>query len=102
MDTKALLSIMTAATEVPLIADEELDELVILSNNIGMDYAASVGWLWKAGRVSHLYDFSDAQSRFSRDQLHKHCLEMAKQYNKGLVSVQVEIGTETTDELPTV
>lgn len=45
--------------------------------------AASEGWTWKAGKVASNYDFRTDVSGFSRDQLLKHCLEMAKQYRNG-------------------
>lgn len=48
--------------------------------------AAAEGWTWKAGKVASNYDFRTDVSGFSRDQLLKHCLEMAKQYRLGTIA----------------
>ena len=44
--------------------------------------AAGEGWLLKAAKVANRYDVDvDRFQRLKRDQLIKHCLEMAKQYS---------------------
>lgn len=48
--------------------------------------AVSKGWLLKAALVSNRYTFSDNRSQYSRDQLIKHCLAMAKEWRRGGVS----------------
>ena len=62
--------------------------------------AAAEGWRWKAGKVAARFDFSSDVSSFKRDQLHKHCLEMVKQYSPGMVSIPIAAGvTEIYDPL---
>jgi hypothetical protein len=56
-----------------------------------MNRAIAAGWMLKAAKVANRYDVDvDRFQRLKRDQLIKHCLEMAKQYNgKSIQSILV-------------
>lgn len=42
--------------------------------------AAQEGWLLKAARAAHEFDFSSEQQKFVLSQRHQHCLAMAARY----------------------
>lgn len=55
-----------------------------------LNKAAAEGWMIKAGKVAHKYDFSAGGQMFTRNQFQAHCLEMADRYRKrGLGMIEV-------------
>lgn len=48
-----------------------------------LNRAASLGWRWKAGKAADEFTFSTEVSSYQRDQLQKHCLDMADRYARG-------------------
>lgn len=57
-----------------------------------LNRAASAGWKIKAGKAAGRFDFSSDVNDFSRSQIVKACLEMAKQYASGAI-VSIEVGS---------
>lgn len=47
-----------------------------------LEWASSVGWLWKAGACADRYNFHGDDTSLHRDQVHDHCLAMAKLYKQ--------------------
>lgn len=45
-----------------------------------LNAAAAEGWRWKAAAAACRFDFSVARNQFQREQVHTHCLAMAKAY----------------------
>lgn len=100
----ARLTAMLSPDSDPTLTEAEL-ELLLESNKVADQYglpptssaytdtwnlrkAAAEGWRWKAGKVANRYDFSTDVHSQSRDQLFKHCLEMAKQFGGSLGTIQ--------------
>lgn len=46
-----------------------------------LNAAAAEGWRWKAGKTSDAIAFASQGDNYSADQLHAHCLEMARYYD---------------------
>lgn len=96
----ARLTAMVSPDEDPVLSSDELqilldDHHVVDVNGLGPDSsgytptwglraAAAEGWRWKAGKVASRYDFSSDVHSHKRDQLQKHCLEMAKTFSRGV------------------
>jgi hypothetical protein len=84
-DTNAAerLALLCAVDQAPELDDDEL-ELALAGSSNGTAYnlyaAAAAAWRIKAGKVAHKYDYRDPSGEFTRDQLFKHCLAMAAQY----------------------
>lgn len=53
--------------------------------------AAAEGYRWKAGKVASEFDFNSDVHGFTRSQMHKMLLEMADQYDNGVIGT-MEIG----------
>jgi hypothetical protein len=52
-----------------------------------LNSAAAEGWRLKAGKAANRFDFGSDVNSFSRDQVYKHCIEMAKHYGSNVVSL---------------
>ncbi len=50
-----------------------------------LDAAAAEGWRWKAAKVAERFAFSSDAGSFQRDQIHTHCLAMARHYSSRVV-----------------
>ncbi len=109
----ARLTMMVSPTEDPVLSGDELE--LLLEDALVVDYlglapkqsdgtattgytatwdlkrAAAAAWEVKAGKVASRFDFNSDVHGYKRDQLQKHCLEMAKQYRKGDVGT-INIG----------
>jgi len=95
-DAQNRLKALTASSTEPTLSPTEIDAL--LTQYALFDYnglaptdpdwegtwnfnsAAREGWLIKAGRVSDLFDFGSDVNNFKRDQLFKHCTDMADKF----------------------
>lgn len=67
-----------------------------------MNQAVAHGWLLKAAKVANRYDVDvDRFQRLKRDQLIKHCLEMAKQFG-GKTIQSVLVTSQNAYDLPVI
>ena len=99
------LEAMTAASVEPTLTEDELDQLLDMARRPdvfgalpsdtdweptwNLDYAAAVGWHWKAGKVTANFDFSTDGQSFQRSQVWQHCDAMRRYYARrgGLGSI---------------
>jgi len=102
------LRAMVQASVDPTLSDDEIETLLALASVVDADglipsdagwtatydlnRAAAEGWRWKAGKVAPRFDFGTDVSRFSRAQLHKHCMEQAADYARRISGVTVVPG----------
>lgn len=108
-EATARLTAMTSPADDPVLTGPELTllldgALVVDLNGLAppatgytatwnLRAAAAEAWLWKAGKVADRYDFSSDVHSHSRDQLIKHCTEMAALYGAGVLgSMQLSTG----------
>lgn len=54
--------------------------VVVWQPTYDLNAAAAEGWRWKAGKTADRITFSSQGDNYNADQLHTHCLEMAKYY----------------------
>lgn len=96
-EAQALLEKMVAATSVPTLDAIEVGQLLDRARRAdssglapsdanwtptwNLDAAAAEGWRWKAGKVAGAYTFGDAGATFSRSDMVKACMDMAKTYS---------------------
>ncbi len=96
VDAQNRLKTLTASSTAPILSDAEITAILLQYQSI--DYngylpanpdwvgtwdfnkAAHEGWMIKAGRVTDQFDFTSDVNGFTRDQLYKHCVDMAAKY----------------------
>lgn len=101
-EARARLERMTAAGSDPVLSGDELDDLLAmcrLADAAGrapadpdwaptwdLNRAAAEGWRWKAGKAAARFDADTDGTRLSRSQITEHCLAMAAQYARRVVT----------------
>lgn len=58
----------------------EVPYVMVWQPTYDLNAAAAEGWRWKAGKTADRITFSSQGDNYNADQLHKHCLDMAKYY----------------------
>lgn len=102
-EARARLERMVASTVEPVLALEDVDDLLATCRRPDvhgalpsapewvptwdLDSGAATGWEWKAGRVSDRFDFSEDGQSFRETQARDACMAMAKLYRRGSGSV---------------
>lgn len=106
MDHRDMLERMVAASEEPILDDDDIDMLLTLShrpdakgnlpdaNNwtltYDLNFGAAEGWRIKAGRAAHKFNFSEDGQTFQRAQIYAHCVAQADRYGRmGMGSIPV-------------
>ena len=91
---RSLLERAVAWQTAPALTAQEVTDLLALADTAGtyggtdLNRAASLGWQWKAGRVTKNYAQSLGDGvKFSREQVYAHCMEQAAKYATGELSV---------------
>lgn len=91
---RTLLERAVAWQTAPVLTTQEVTDLLALAVTDGtyggtdLNRAASLGWQWKAGRVTKNYSQSLGDGvKFSREQVYAHCMAMAAKYATGELSV---------------
>lgn len=58
--------------------------------------AAAEGWRWKAGKVSDRITFGSQGDSYNAEQIHLHCLEMAKYYDSKAAPTSIPVVSART------
>lgn len=101
----ARLQRMVAYDQAPTLSDDEVTDLLSLSQLVDSDglapsdadwtptydlnRGAAEGWRWKAAKVAGLHDYATGGPgglTVNRSQMHKSCLEQAKAYARRTVT----------------
>lgn len=106
---RELLEDMVSPNSIPILTSDEVDRLFnyakradpdgLLPSEAGwtpswnLHAAAARGWIMKAGKVAGLFPFSTDGQSYQRDQMHRMCIETAREYRRGSIhSVKVVSG----------
>lgn len=97
-EARARLERMVASDKEPTLDSDEMDDLVALAKRADqfglwptdanwdstwdLNAAAHVGWLWKAGKTSSDFTFSDDAGSYNRKDVFDMCERLAEHYRK--------------------
>jgi hypothetical protein len=106
---RELLEDMVSPSSIPILTDPEVDRLFEFAKRADVNglvpsdtdwtptwnlhAAAARGWIMKAGKVAGLFPFSTDGQSYQRDQMHRMCIETAREYRRGSIhSLRVQTG----------
>jgi hypothetical protein len=112
-EARARLQRMIAATEEPILATTDIDDLVAQAKRPdsaglapsdpswtptwNLDSAAAEGWLWKAGKASPNYSFGIDASRDMQSDVFAHCMTMHEHYKQSSSSGSAKVESMIDD-----